>query len=221
MATYVKAWESTRVPIGGLFGAAVDSSEQVLPWRRAEQAAFLILIGQKVRDAIANHREPWMEILRQSNQPQLTEEAAEEQQDAAFTSPYSLLNRDQGIRGLLYITNDLCYVRADDLRLRDWVSDQDASAVDERAVATALESLKDRQEVNQFLEAIADSLVRYDWRTSSAPGLTEDQRTLKAALRGSGGYRELRRQLLRHLSNDGTRGVSEAAKDVSDALGYR
>jgi DGQHR domain-containing protein len=214
MATYVKASEGKRVTIGGLFGAPVGSSEEALPWSRAQQAAFLILMGQKIRNAINNCREPWAEALRHAQQSSLFED----EHDRAFASPYTLLNTDQGIRGILYVTNDLCYIRTQEFDLESWTTDEDAGAVDEKAVSQALKSLG-TQRVARFLDDIANSLAKYDWRTSSAPGLAEEERTLKAAFRGSGGYRELRRQLLRHLAHETGR-IGEAAKEVLNVLRY-
>ncbi len=41
-ATYVRSWESRGASIGGLYGAPVGGQQGVLPWSRAQQAAFLI-----------------------------------------------------------------------------------------------------------------------------------------------------------------------------------
>lgn len=74
------------------------------------------------------------------------------------------------------------------------------STSDEAAINQALKSLK-KQKVAQFLEDIAKELAKFDWRSSSAPGLIEKDRIMKAAFRGGGGYKELRLQLLKHLAN--------------------
>jgi len=42
----------------------------------------------------------------------------------------------------------------------------------------------------------------------------------KAAFRGSGGYKELRKHVLRHLAASKQRGIADAAKNVLTALGY-
>lgn len=212
MATYVKSWEGPRLAIGGLFGAQVGSHEEVLPWSRAQQAAFLILMGQKILDAIKNCKEPWAKILR----PKDT--LVEKEQEPAFSGPHTLLNTDQGIRGILYVTNDLCYVRVKELDLEGWTADEGVSIPNIEAVSKALKSLG-RQQVTKFLGNIANSLAKYDWRTSSAPGLTDQDRTFKAAFRGSGGYKELRVQLLRHLTRE-TGDVGKAAKNVLTTLNY-
>ena len=199
MATYIKLWETKRRGIGGLFGVAIGTDEEVLPWSMAQQAAFLIVVGQEIRDAIKRCKEQWAEQLRNIGQRDIFEFTG--QYDAAFDGPQTLLTTDQGIRGILYVTNDLCYIRAKELQLEKWQSEDDAAAVDESAVSKAILSLKGESSY-KYLKTIAQSLAKYDWRTSSTPGLTEAERTLKASFRGSGGYKELRRHLLRHLSRE-------------------
>jgi len=213
MATYVKFWEGRRVSIGGLFGAPMGADEEVLPWSRAEQAAFLLLVWQQVERAVTNCESTWTKWLRE------TEEEGEAGRDLAFAGPHTLLNTDQGVRGVLYVTNDLCYIQAKDLALMQWGSSEDAAASDEAAVTRALRSLDTQNRIVEFLQKIADSLAKYDWRTASAPGLSDDEKTLKLAFRGSGGYKELRRQLLHHLSDE-PGDVGRPSRAVLKALGY-
>ena len=208
MATYVKSAHGTR--IGGLFGGRPN--KEVLGWNGAQQTAFLVLMGQKMRDAIAKCNRSWAALLRESFGP------GEGSHDPAFFSGNSLLNTDQGIRGLLSVTNDLCYLMADHLELEKWYSYSWSGADDEDAVNQELEELKGHSVV-AFLENLSSELAEFDWRTSSAPGLTEDERVLKTTYRGSSGYRELRRQLLGHLRN-GTGNVASAASEAYDLLGY-
>lgn len=212
MATFVKTWGKE---IGGLFGAQLGKHEEVLAWSRAQQAAFLIYMGRCIRDAIQGCQERWAKGLRalsiqsQGDRPKL---------DSAFYGSHSLLSTDQGIRGLLYVTNDICYVRANELKLQEWVSDADAGASDEDAVRAALDSIKTRPVAN-FLREIAQVLSKYDWRTSSFPDLSDSERIRKAAMRGSGGYKELRQDLLKLLAGEG-RDLGKAAREVLLALGY-
>ena len=139
MATFVKNWEGRGTTIGGLFGARIGKHEEVLPWSRAQQAAFLIHMGRCVREAIKDCKERWAKSLRAVPPQGKTGRATE---DPAFYGPYTLFTADQGIRGLLYVANDICYVRAKELKLQNWVSDTEAGASDEEAVRSALGSLK-------------------------------------------------------------------------------
>jgi len=214
MATYVKAWEGRRITIGGLFGTRLGRDEEVLPWSRAQQAAFLIFAGQAIRDRVKECKKPWAASLREAARDGDTNDF-----DPAFFGAQSLLSTDQGIRGILSVTNDLCYVLADEFRLREWVTEDSAAASDLDSVEEALLSFKD-QPAAKFIGQIAASLATYDWRTSSAPGLTDEQQLGKAAFRGSGGYKEIRRALLIHLSSAPSKEVSGAASSVLGALGY-
>lgn len=217
MSTYVKSWKSRRVHVGGLFGSKLGGEVEVLPWDRMQQAAFLIFMGTKVRTAIKNCKEPWADAVRLAQQHNMFEEDL----DPAFSGAYTLLTTDQGIRGLLSVTNDLCYVRAQQLALLEWFiaeSSEEYSEYSEEAISEALNTLEN-QPVSKFLEEISECLAKYDWRTSSAPGLTSDEATLKAAFRGSGGYKELRRQLLQHLMSESS-SVGTAAEEVWNFLGY-
>ena len=207
MATFVKAAEGPSVSIGGLFGARVGQDKTVLPWSRAQQAAFLICVWQEIRRAVGNSTHAWARSLRE----------VENNGDPAFDGPHTLLNTDQGVRGVLYITNDFCFVLSDKLKLQKWVMPELETVSSEENSKTALNDLK-KQPVASFLALIADSLADYDWRTASTPELSQDEKTQKLAFRGSGGYKELRRQLLRHLSK--TEELGPIAEVVLEQLGY-
>jgi hypothetical protein len=134
-----------------------------------------------------------------------------------------LLNTDPGVRGVHFVSNDLCFLRAEQLRLEEWSSSSSADLSGARTIAeTAIdESLASliSYPVHRFVKAIADGLATFDWRTSAAPGLTDSEKTAKQAIRGSGGYREMRRLLLRHLAGQ-TGDVAEAAAEAIQVLGY-
>ena len=208
MATYVKSSHGTR--IGGLFGGR--PGKDVLSWNGAQQAAFLILVGQRVHDAVADCDYEWAHLIREEA------DRYEEEKDPAFYGSSSLLNTDQGIRGLLHVTNDLCYVLSEELELEDWLRSTGSGANDLESINEELHELDD-QPVADFLEELGLELASFDWRTSSASGLSEEERVLKAAYRGSGGYLEIRKQLLGHLGAGEDR-VAVAAIDVYDQLGY-
>lgn len=225
VATYVKSYEGRRVVIGGLFGAKTGEDDSVIPWDGAQQVAFLIVMGMSVKQAIEQTTEDWAEALRKDagdyegddNDEEEIEEIVDPV-DLALYGPNSLLNTDQGVRGLLSVTNDLCFLASDELNLEAWFPADSRGASDELAVDENIKSLYG-QPVTGFLNEIAEELTAFDWRTSSAKGLTEEERLGKAAFRGSGGYREIRRQLLLQLQNNDER-VGEYAKKIFDALGF-
>ena len=215
LASFVKSWEGRRVSIGGLFGSTFGDHESVLPWTRLQQATFLIVVGHRVQDAISRMDEPWMRALREQDpSPQDVDN-----KDLAFVGPNNLLNSDQGIRIFLQVTNDLCFVRADHLELHGWHGSEYGEGDDNDEIDASIASLRKQKKIYGYLGRIATAIASYDWRTSTAPGLSEEERILKATFRGSGGYRDLRRDVLRHISNcDGD--VSKASTKIANILGY-
>jgi hypothetical protein len=223
MPTFVKQWDSNSSKIGGLFGASKNQNDLLLPWNRPMQAALLIYSGSALREAIAQSSKPWAEALRNASHPSLFEDG----DDLAMFGENSLLATDQGIRGFLFIVNDLLFVAEGQLKLREWTWEsvyegtkaKRLSATEDEAQAMALASFR-KTDIASFIDDLAKSLADYDWRTSSTTGLSEDERKAKLVFRGSSGYKELRKELLDHLSsNKGL--VGKTANDVLIRLGYK
>lgn len=210
LATFVKSWESRRAKIGGLFGAPMGAQRMALPWGRAQQAALLIYFWRSLALAVEKTNEKWATRLRR--------EADVKAPDPAMFGDGALLGTDQGVRGAMYIANDMLFVRADELGMRDWTLVLDTSATDVDAVNAALRSLQGHG-IGSYIRSIAEALTRFDWRTSAAPGLTRDERVAKAALRGSGGYKEIRQQLLEVLSVV-SGPIGKTSKEVARLLRY-
>lgn len=202
-ATFVKSWDRRAGTSGGLFGGRSKNEGEVLGWSRAQQAAFLIYAWREFRTAVASSEEPWALDLRAP--PRVGEEKAPRPEDLrgdddlAFYSPHSLIVTDQGVRGFLQVLNELCYQRAAALKLNTWLPDERSTANPIGAVERELKTLE-AQKFVVFLREIATSMASFDWRTSASPGLEEATRRAKLVFRGSGGYKELRSQLLEHLA---------------------
>jgi DGQHR domain-containing protein len=195
LATFVKHWEGKHISIGGLFGAPVGKHEQVLPWSRYEQGAFLIAAGECFQKSVKTGKEKWQKALRASEEPNLFADG----EDSAFSGSNSLIAQDQGIRAFLSVVNDLCFLSADRLKLSEWGRGGNPLGAGLEIVTSAVKSLKGTK-IQFFLGELGDQLAKFDWRASSAPGLSPEESLMKAAFRGSGGYRELRRQILLELS---------------------
>lgn len=206
MASLIKRWEGPGIRIGGLFGGTVGKDDVTLPWDRAQQAAFLLHFWRGFSDASPGENEaPWVEQLGAASVKQ------------AMFSGFSLINTDQGLRAALHVLNDLTYLRADPLKLSRWtVNLPTTQAIDEHHVTQALASLAGTSSA-AFLDAMASRLATFDWRTAAAPGLSEEEHLMRLALRGSGGYRELRRLVLRHLAG-GRDAVAAAASEALKRL---
>lgn len=213
MATFMKRWEGKARRLSGCFAAPLGAQHQTPTWNRAEQAAMLIYLGEAFRNAVRDFRGEWANALR--NQPRA--EGMPPTADIAFYSPDSLLNQDQGIRASLHVMNDFLFLTADELSLTEWGGSGLESA-DVEAVNTALRSLERQSNIKKFVESLAKALAAYDWRSSGTPGLDEQLSLLKAAFRGSGGYRQLRVHVLKHLSKLPGQ-IAKLARVVLDALG--
>ena len=220
MASFVKQWEGTGTRIGELFGASASNDTPELPWNRAMQAAVLIFSGNSFKERIKRSSAKCIEQLRDAHELGLLD-----LDDPAFFGEYSLISSDQGIRGWLFLLNDLCFVAAADLKLAEWTWDDVASskqgklaaATDEEFVAKAIKSFS-KTPAAEFIHAISEALSSYDWRSSSTPGLTESERLHQGVFRGSSGYREMRRLLLQHVIEQGG-GLGKCASVVAKALG--
>jgi hypothetical protein len=190
MATYVKASEGKKIVTGGLFGAPVGQHKTTLPWSRTQQAAFLIYLWQKIELAVEQCDYKWASALRKS--------AVDKKRDAAFLGQFTLLNQDQGVRGILFATNDLCFAAFDDLGLDTWFREDSEAVPDLQKITDALKELRSHS-VATFINDIAAALAKYDWRSASFPGLSDEERIAKMVFRGSGGYTELKKQLIQLL----------------------
>jgi DGQHR domain-containing protein len=225
MATLVRTYDGPGVRrIGGLFGARRGEDELALDWSAAQQAAFLIMFWTELFDAIREREPDWaydLAVASVAEREGLTErEVADEDVDIelAVSGPNTLLNSDQGVRGALHVVNDLFFVQAESLSLPDWVGGN-LAGISEGAVVEELEDLEKR-DIGKHLREVAVTLSEYDWRSSNAPGLGSEERKLKARFRGSGGYKELRKELTEFLVDQGPKTVSDPANFVFELLGF-
>lgn len=223
MSSYVKPTRSKGISIGGLFGGElVSDNHEVLNWIRPQQAAFLILVWRTMADEVSNCKEEWAKHLREiTRQLELNLEEKDPDLDNALTSEYSLLNTDQGVRGVMQVTNDLCFLAAQKLKLNDWILEEELNeeALHNTSIEIALESVS-QQPVTQFIKMLCRDLCHFDWRTSSTPELEEEEKLKQMVYRGSGGYRELRRQLLLILQDSQDELIRNTAANAIARLGY-
>ncbi len=218
MASFVRPWGQDE-KVGGLFGS-IDrrGKNYVLPWKRAQQAAFLIRIWQTVEEAIGRSAASWVKACEIENlQSPLPMEAT---RHAAFAGQHSLLATDQGVRAVSVIFNAIFQANYEPLALDAWQSDAVAETTDDLTITTALEELNDLEAIDSFLAAVSQALVDgFDWRTSSAPGLTQEQSNAQAIYRGSSGYVALQRAVLEVLCRAHDLTVSDAASGARPLLG--
>lgn len=230
-ASMVKPWEPKgNQRIGGIFGGTPNRNEG-LEWSRLQQAQFLITAWKLLAEAVNTSKsawaeETWAEETKQLGDPALLSEHAEplvisssrdeslesENGVSLFESELLLLSTDQGVRGFQHVVNDVCYVCADELRLADWRGRGNLPDITPENPADSVIEIPET--IHKLLSEIAASLSSFDWRTSNFPDLDQDLRRQKAAFRGSGGYKELRDQLVDHLAESADGMVSWAAHEV-------
>jgi len=211
IASYIRPYEGKRIKIGGLFGAPAGTDETVLPWGKEEQAALLIYIGNKLKDEIQRNNYPWISSLR-------TSEKLEEDKDPALYGKNTLLNQDQGIRVLLYITNDFLYMQNETLLLESVFSLQQEGDTHE-IINKNLGEIKQHKKLTDFLDNLLKLIAQFDWRSYSAEGLTEEEKSKKAGYRGSGGYKVLRNDLLDSIYRNGPDNLQFIAKKIKTIIG--
>lgn len=197
VATFIKKWKKSSSRPGGLFGSQMNYTDAVLDWSRAQQAAFLIYCWKSLEEAIKNSTYDWAVEIR-SNNPKLDNIGF----DDAFAGSYSLLNTDQGVRAVLQVFNDIFYEQAEELNLAEWIETRESSSEnildDVRSNLGDIESQGFSTHINELCTVMAS----FDWRASSEPHLDSETQKMKKAYRGSGGYKELREDVLKHLYDE-------------------
>lgn len=218
MVSFVRRW-GEDFQIGGLFGSigSKNMPERVLPWKRSQQAAFLIACWHQISEAVVHSTAPWVRVL--SRAPWHPREG-ESHLHAAFAGPNTLLATDQGVRTILVVLNALFQINYAELDLETWESENVSDTPEDEDVTYALSEFKRFRKANSFLREISENIINnIDWRTSSAPGLSEHEKLLQSSYRGSSGYVQLRNKCLESLQKSGDARVAMAASTAAELLG--
>jgi len=209
IASMVKPWTPIRRDkLGGIFGGTPNQNDG-LAWSRVQQSALLVTAWKELADAVKRTDSDWAQTVRAREAELIPSE-----NDPAFYGNYSLLATDQGVRGFQSIINDLLYIQHRQLGLAEWRVEASISDVSAESIKAITKTIP--KPIRTFLTGIAEGLATYDWRTSKFPELSEGERREKAGLRGSGGYKELRDQLVAYLQNADNGDVAKAATQVKD-----
>lgn len=197
VATFIKKWKKSSARPGGLFGSQMNYTDAVLDWSRAQQAAFLIYCWKNLEEAVKNGTYDWAVQIR-SNNPKLDNVGF----DDAFAGSYSLLNTDQGVRAVLQVFNDIFYEKAKELNLVEWIEIRESSS--ENILDDVQSNLLEieNQTFSKDIKELCNVMASFDWRASSEPHLDAETQKKKKAYRGSGGYKELREDVLKHLHDE-------------------
>ena len=189
--SFVKKWTAPD-KIGGLFGS-IDKNNKILPWKRAQQAAFLIYCWQTLSEELTKAKVNWTLKLDGEN--------PDENLPLALTSGKSLLSTDQGVRTIHYLFNLFCVKNYKNLELEKWYMPDISETPEEETINEALSELSRNEKISSFLQDLSKALIQnLDWRTSNAPGLSQNEQQQQSAYRGSAGYSLLRKRALEALS---------------------
>ena len=223
MVSFVRRWgKSDR--IGGLFGSIDrDGDERILPWKRSQQAAFLIACWQHMHEAVKKSKAEWVAACVEDfrSKPQSEQQGMNPHGlHPAFAGNTTLLGTDQGARCVLVVFNALCQVAYAEIELETWESNRVSDSPEVEDVTDALEEFAQMDAANKFLQSVSSGLVEnVDWRTSSSASLSSDQKQAQAAFRGSSGYSMLQSKCLESLQQSKNRGVADSAKLALGLLG--
>jgi hypothetical protein len=215
--SFVRPWGRNE-RIGGLFGAIDrDGKAYVLPWKRAQQAAFLIRIWEKVKEAVRCSEAEWVRACANANSQSAL--SIEDEHLPAFAGEYSLLATDQGVRAISVVFNAICQANYEALELDAWQSDEISETTDDETVTNSLSELDRSEAINTFLAKVSKALIDgFDWRTSSCPGLAPEKRDAQSVYRGSSGYSALQRKVMWVLRRAEDEEVSRAAEKAINSL---
>lgn len=202
--------------LGGLFSSIVlPRGRYVVSWKRAQQAAFLIQCWNKIKICASKISEDDAAKYQRGDSTNNKKEVEGRDLPALLASPVSLLATDQGVNAIHNIFNIFCIKKWEDLDFSSWQIKEYAAAPDEFNIELALKDLEENEKIDVFLTELADSLVNlFDWRTSGALNLTEDERKQKAAYRGGSGYTLLKNDVIAHLKDSQYKSVSQVAIDL-------
>lgn len=224
MASFVRRWGADH-RIGGLFGSIDrDGNEKVLPWKRSQQAAFLISCWTHIHTTVKSSKSEWATALKEEGGR--TQELFSENEflkNTAFSGPNTLLATDQGCRAVFLVYNAMCQIAYSEIELETWESDEVSDKPNDEDVSVALEEFQQFNKAGNFLGEIADALINLgmDWRTSSSKTLSESESKTQAAYRGSSGYSLLQKECFKYLEKSSSELVSETAKSAARMLGIQ
>lgn len=201
--TWVRAIAINFIKHKGLFYSF--NSSCILPWTRAQQAAFLIYLGTTLKSKISlNIKEDknyWANKLTSN----ISIFDGDHILDLAWSGDSTLINMDSGIQALCAVINEyFCTIDKFEF-LSSWKQEEEFDDNDEN-IKNALFTLKNADQtfknmtLVEHIHYLCDQLSQFDWRSTKAPELTPEESIRKYSYRGSGGYPRLRNDILETLN---------------------
>jgi hypothetical protein len=113
-----------------------------------------------------------------------------------------MLNTDQGIRGLLDVSNSIFCVLYNELR-DEYFALSDDSVGDDVNLNSYSESFeRNAPTFSALINAFSAVMAQYDWRSYEAnfrQGAEDELKKIRAGFRGSGGYKLIRDDIIEHV----------------------
>ena len=194
LSTYIKPWKNPETIKGGFFGVMGDGTS-VVPWSRTQQAAFLMLLGTRLKSAIMRNTEAcW---IRSFTNGELNGLGA-----SVFESQFCMLNTDQGIRGLLDVSNSMFCVLYNELRDEYLALSEDGVGDDVNLNSYSENFERNAPTFSALIDAFSAVMAQYDWRSYEAnfrQGEEDELKKIRAGFRGSGGYKLIRDDIIEHV----------------------
>ena len=206
-----KSVEKTSWGMGGLFSDIVKHGNkiQVINWNRSQQAGFIILLWSLIKDNLDafldtenQDKEPvWAKELRENDISKDTEQI----DHPGFHSKNSFLSRDQGVRGISMLANDVFFALAKskewDLNELGWEGELDDKSIRSESIDTSISQFR-KHRIYQVMQAFADEIVLFDWRTPSSEfAEDEGKRLIQNQYKGGSGYNAVWKALIELLGS--------------------
>lgn len=201
-------FKKTKRTPSGLFSDVIENINEELKWVRPQQAAFLILLWDSIAKALRTEvLKPgdleWVDKIRKENF-QLSTLEKELQLDKSFVSKTSNLSRDQGVTGISLFANDFFYILASESEIDfneiEWDSEIDERQIENSSIDIAINKFINHP-IYSYIQLFAVEVSKFDWRTSTAEFEDPLQVDFHKKYRGSGGYREVWKDLLKQFLN--------------------
>ncbi len=221
-ASFVRNITSAFFKSSGLFLGRMPDYGTPLGWDRVQQSAFILYLWEKIFSEIINSKPIWFKEITRVVSPLLNEAidsmSMESLKEILFNK-YCLLTTDQGVRGYLSVIHDLLLTGLNPEIFRSLFTEDQRKKVDEiislSLVEEAFSELNDNVKLNTFLEKICKAICEFEWRTSSFPELPDKIQKNQRLFKGSGGYKDLREQLLEKVRTYGDVELQKIASKLS------
>jgi len=202
----------------GLYSDKLNDNYKIIDWNRAQQAAFIILLWRYIARDIKACEKPWAVSLR-SDEKQAALFEDQKNDDLAFVGKNSFLSRDQGVRGVMLFANDFFYTAARfgdiDFNSFIWEDDLDEQSISNENISKALQLFESNRKLKKLIGDLTNAIANVDWRTSSADFQIDSEKEYQMRYKGSSGYGEFWREILKTLRNSNDALVTKYANQLA------